>query len=301
LGLASSETTFVSRTITLRDRERVASNAVNADKAKSCIKVRMTLLDRYLERLGLQGPVSSDLETLRRLHAAHVERVPFENLSIALEEPISLERDGLAHKILDLNRGGFCYELNGLFADLLRAIGYEVTLLGARVWGEHGYGPPLDHLALLVGCSDGSEWIADVGFGAHSRYPLGVHVDADQPDPDGIFRIEESPADITVVKDGAVQYRIERYPRALADFAAMCWFQQHSPASHFTNNVICSRATAHGRVSLREDVLIVTDRGTKRERPLADDTAILTAYREHFGIELDRVPRLKGIPTAVAH
>jgi N-hydroxyarylamine O-acetyltransferase len=261
----------------------------------------MTLLDRYLDRLGLPGPVSSDLGTLRRLHAAHLERVPFENLSIALAEPISLERDVLAHKILDLNRGGFCYELNGLFAELLRAIGYEVTLLGARVWSGHGYGPPLDHLALLVGCSDGSEWIADVGFGAHSRYPLGFNVDADQPDPDGVFRVERDHDDITVAKDGAVQYRLERHPRALVDFDAMCWYQQHSPSSHFIKNVICSRATANGRISLSEDVLIVSDRGTKRESPLTDEIAILTAYREHFGIKLDRVPRLEGIPTAAAH
>jgi N-hydroxyarylamine O-acetyltransferase len=255
----------------------------------------MALLDQYLERLGLERPVFPDVGTLRRLHAAHLERVPFENLSIGLDEPITLERDALVSKILDRGRGGFCYELNGLFAELLCTIGYQVTLLGARVWTGSRYGPPLDHLVLLVRCSEGSEWLADVGFGAHSRYPLALKIDVDQPDPDGTFHSEESDGDVTVTKDGIVQYQVEQHPRGLSDFDAMCWYQQHSPSSHFTRNMICSRAAANGRISLREDVLLVTDDGNKREIPLIDDSAILTAYRESFGIHLDRVPRIKNV------
>jgi N-hydroxyarylamine O-acetyltransferase len=259
-----------------------------------CINGGMALLDRYRQRLGLEGPVCPDIGTLRRLHAAHLERVPFENLSIGLDEPISLEHDALVNKILDRGRGGFCYELNGLFSELLRAIGFDVALLAARVWTGNRYGPPLDHLVLLVGCSDGSEWLADVGFGAHSRYPLGLNFNVEQSDSDGNFQLEESDGDITVAKDGIVQYQLERHPRALIDFDAMCWYQQHSPSSHFTQNMICSRVTGDGRISLREDVLIITDHGHKRDIPLIGDSAILTAYREHFGIQLDRVPRIKN-------
>ncbi len=251
-------------------------------------------VDSYLDRLGMDGAVAPDPEALRHLHAAHLERVPFENLSIALGEPISLEPEALAEKILDRRRGGFCYELNGLFAELLSAIGYGVTRLAARVWTGDGYGPPLDHLALLVGCSDGTEWLADVGFGDHSRWPLRVAFGVEQHDPDGTFRLEESHGDLTVTKDGANQYRLERHPRELTDFQAMCWYQEHSPSSHFTANAICSRSTPGGRISLREDSLIVTTDDQKRETKLADDRAILSAYREHFGIELDRVPRLRA-------
>ncbi|MEO6857517.1 MAG: arylamine N-acetyltransferase [Solirubrobacteraceae bacterium] len=252
----------------------------------------MAFIDSYLDRLGLQPPIGADLDHLRRLHVAHLERVPFENLSIALDDPLSLEHEALARKILDRGRGGFCYELNGLFAELLSAVGFEVTLLAARVWTGDCYGPPLDHLALLVGCSDGSEWLADVGFGAHSRYPLGLNFGVEQPDPDGTFLVDDAQGDVTVAMNGVLQYRLERHPRELPDFRAMCWYQQHSPASHFTANAICSRSTPDGRISLREDTLVLTTGGEKHETKLIDDPAILVAYREHFGIELDRVPRI---------
>ncbi|MDQ6731892.1 MAG: arylamine N-acetyltransferase [Actinomycetota bacterium] len=255
----------------------------------------MGFLDSYLGRLGLACPVRPDAAALGRLHAAHLERVPFENLSIALDELISLEREALIGKILERRRGGFCYELNGLFAELLSVLGYDVTLLAARVWTGESYGPPLDHLALLVGDSDRSEWLADVGFGAHSRYPLRLDFGVEQDDPDGTFCVQDVDGDVTVTKDGVIQYQLERHPRRLADFDAMCWYQQHSPLSHFGANAICSRSSANGRVSLREDILIVTTDGKKHETKLGDDPAILTAYREHFGIELDRVPRIRTL------
>jgi N-hydroxyarylamine O-acetyltransferase len=160
------------------------------------------------------------------------------------------------------------------------------------VWTGDGYGPPLDHLALLVGCSDGSEWLADVGFGANSRWPLRFAFGIEQDDPDGMFRLDRNLGDVTISKDGVSQYRLESHPRELADFDAMCWYQQHSPMSHFTANAICSRSSPNGRISVREDTLVVTDGGHKREKRLPDDQAILTAYSQHFGIELDRVPRI---------
>lgn len=180
----------------------------------------MTLVDVYLDRLGLPRPDRPDAAALCRLHAAHLECVPFENLSIALGEAISPDRDVLAEKVLGGGRGGFCYELNGLFAHLLTALDYNVTLLAARVHTGDRYGPPLDHLALRVGCVYGSDWLADVGFGAHSRYPLRLGFGVDQADPDGVFRVEEGVGgDVTVGKDGVVQYRLEMHPRELADVA----------------------------------------------------------------------------------
>ena len=130
-------------------------------------------LTGYLDRIDIGRPAKADTAALRALHRAHLLAVPFENLSIHLGEPISLEPAGLTGKIVTRRRGGFCYELNGAFALLLSALGFDVRLLAARVFGDDRLGPPFDHLALLVQTTDGDgPWLADVGFGSHSEFPL---------------------------------------------------------------------------------------------------------------------------------
>ncbi|HJZ46080.1 MAG TPA: arylamine N-acetyltransferase [Roseiflexaceae bacterium] len=105
----------------------------------------------YLRRIGYNGTVAPTTATLRELHRAHLLAVPFENLDIHLGRPITLDQDALFDKVVTRRRGGFCYELNGLFAALLRAIGFQVTLLSAGVArAEGGFGPEFDHLTLLV-------------------------------------------------------------------------------------------------------------------------------------------------------
>ena len=146
---------------------------------------------------------------MRLLHRAHQLAVPFENLSIHLSEPISLAEPDLVDKIVRRRRGGFCYELNGLFALLLEALGAQVSRVAARVFGDGGLGPPFDHLALVVHAADGSgPWLADVGFGSHSAYPLLLDSRADQDDPAGVFRLADAAdGDVDVLRDGQPQYR----------------------------------------------------------------------------------------------
>ena len=248
----------------------------------------------YLDRVGVSAPTASDAAGLRSLHRAHHVTVPFENLSIHLAEPISLDEPDLIDKIVRRRRGGFCYELNGAFALLLEALGAQVSRVAARVYGEAGrLSPPFDHLALIVRPADGSgPWLADVGFGSHSDYPLLLAAREDQDDPAGRFRLADAGAgDIDVLKDGKPQYRIETRERSLADCVPTCWWQQTSPLSHFTLSTICSRLTPGGRVSISGRMLIQTTRGGIRtEQQLDADDAVLAAYREHFGIELSRVP-----------
>jgi N-hydroxyarylamine O-acetyltransferase len=113
------------------------------------------------------------LDALRDLHRLHQVAVPFENLSIHLDEPISLNEADLVDKIVTRRRGGFCYELNGTFALLLEALGFGVTRAAARVHMGGRFGPPFDHLALIVQPDVGTaRWLADVGFGNHGVYPL---------------------------------------------------------------------------------------------------------------------------------
>lgn len=130
-------------------------------------------LDAYLRRLGAEQPAWPTVDVLRELHLRHLRTVPFENLSIHLGEEIVLEEKRLLDKVVGERRGGFCFELNGLFGALLAALGFDVTLLAARVYGdEERLGIPYDHLALRVRTVDGGDWLADVGFGTHCHYPL---------------------------------------------------------------------------------------------------------------------------------
>jgi N-hydroxyarylamine O-acetyltransferase len=246
----------------------------------------------YLDRVGVTAEAAGDAAGLRALHRAHQMAVPFENLSIHLAEPISLDERDLIDKIVRRRRGGFCYELNGAFALLLEALGAQVSRVAARVYGEAGLSPPFDHLALIVRPADGSgPWLADVGFGSHSDYPLLLEARDDQDDPAGRFRLAEADAgDVDVLKDGQPQYRLETRKRSLADCVPTCWWQQTSPQSHFTQSRICSRLTPGGRVSISGRTLILTQDGTRTEQQLETDEEVLAAYRDHFGVGLSRVP-----------
>jgi N-hydroxyarylamine O-acetyltransferase len=252
-----------------------------------------TQADAYLRRIDAPRPAAADVEALRMLHLRHLLAVPFENLSIHLGQDIVLEEAALAEKIVGSRRGGFCYELNGAFAALLRALGFGVDLLAARTFGEGGrLGPPYGHMALRVTTADGTgPWLADVGFGRHSHLPLAYGSREDQQDPGGTFRITETAdGDLDVSHNGEPACRLEQRPRALGDFAATCWWQRTSPASHFRQSLLCSRQTATGRVTLSGRRLVLTEGGDGRQEREVGDGEVLAAYREHFGIVLDREP-----------
>lgn len=246
-------------------------------------------VDVYLERIGAVRPTEPSIDALQVLQAAHLRSVPFENLSIHLGEPVILDESALLEKVVGRRRGGFCYELNGLFAALLGALGFEVTLLAARVFSPDGLGPPFDHLALLVHTTE--PMLADVGFGDHALHPLAARDRSVQRDPAGTFEVLDSAdGDLDVSRDGRGQYRAESRGRELVDFEPTCWWHQTSPKSHFTRSLTCSLPTARGRVTLSDRRLIVTSDGRRSETSIADDEALLAAYRDNFGILLDRLP-----------
>ena len=248
----------------------------------------------YLRRISVSPPAAADAAGLRMLHRAHQLSVPFENLSIHLDEPISLDENDLLSKVLHRRRGGFCYELNGAFGLLLETLGAQVARVSARVYGEgQRLGPPFDHMALVVRLPDGSgPWLVDVGFGRHSVYPLLLDSRNGQDDPAGQFLLADAAdGDVDVFKNEEPQYRVELRERSLADFVPTCWWQQTSPMSHFTQGTICSLLTEEGRISISDRTLIRTSNGSRTEQQLSSDDALLSAYRDHFGVALDHVPK----------
>jgi N-hydroxyarylamine O-acetyltransferase len=248
-------------------------------------------VDSYLERIGATRPGRADAAALAELQLHHLRSVPFENLSIHLDEPIVLEEAALVDKLVQRRRVGFCYELNGAFAALLSALGYKVRLMAARVHAGGGLGPPFDHLALRVEAGGTGPWLVDVGFGSFSHHPLRLDGRVDQPDPAGSFRITPTAeGDLDVTMDGQPQYRVETRPRRLADFEPTCWWHQTSPTSHFTQSLICSMLTGDGRVTLSDRTLVETTGTGRHERTLTGDAQVRDAYRAHFGIALDQLP-----------
>ncbi|WSQ09138.1 arylamine N-acetyltransferase [Streptomyces sp. NBC_01231] len=263
-------------------------------------------IEAYLRRLGVEpaawptDAAGATADALRELQLRHLSAVPFEDLSVHLGEDIVLEEKWLLDKVVGARRGGFCYELNGVFGALLAALGFEVTLLAGRVYGEEGrLGIPYGHLALRVGTVDGGEWLADVGFGALSHRPLAFGDRGEQEDLGGSFRIVAAGPDAVdrdVVMDGRAQYRLETRPRVLGDFVAGAWWHSTSPASPFTQSLVCSRVTEDGgRITLSGRTFKVTGPGGAREeRELGTDEEVLGTYRERFGIELDCVPTVRN-------
>jgi N-hydroxyarylamine O-acetyltransferase len=250
-------------------------------------------LSAYLNRIGYAGPLDVSPETLRQLHRAHMLSVPFENLDIALGRRIVCNEAAFIRKIVERRRGGFCYELNGAFAELLRAIGFRVTLLSARVSREDGSSSPeFDHLALKVDLAEA--WLADVGFGDSFLEPLKMEPPIEQLQGGCRFRIVDDNASLHVEKaesDGIWkrQFCFTLKPRSLGDFAAMCHYHQTSPESHFTRNRICTKATPAGRVTLTDRKLVFTRNGIKEEKLLESEGEWLTALREHFEITLEKL------------
>jgi N-hydroxyarylamine O-acetyltransferase len=246
-------------------------------------------IEAYLKRINYAGSRAPTADTLIEVHRAHMLSVPFENLDIHFGRPIVLGEDKIIHKIVERRRGGFCYELNGAFCALLRALAFEVSMLSAEVARPDGsFDPPFDHMALLVELDE--PWLADVGFGDSFREPLRLTDREQQQQGGDAYRLNEDGEYLILERREAgvwnSQYRFTLQPYRLKDFAGMCHHHQTSPESTFTQRRTCTLATPDGRITVTGMRLITTIRGEKQERELAGDHEWRAALREHFGIEL---------------
>ena len=214
-------------------------------------------------------------------------------MSIHAGQPIVLDDEALSEKIITNRRGGFCYELNGLFAALLRALGFEVLMVSAGVArAGGGFGPEFDHMALVVNLDE--RWLADVGFGDSFREPLLLDERGEQRQGKSAYRIRPDGERLVLERregdavEWEAQYSFTLQPRTYADYEEMCRHHQTSPESHFTRGRVCTRATdGGGRVTLSGLRLITTDpEGTRRERALADEEEYAAVLREQFGVSL---------------
>jgi N-hydroxyarylamine O-acetyltransferase len=247
-------------------------------------------VDAYLRRIEYDGPRAPTAATLRSLHRCHLFTVPFENLDILLGTPIVLDLDLMYDKIVTRHRGGFCYELNGLFCGLLRALGFQVEMLSARVRREDGgFGPEFDHMLLKVELDE--PWLVDVGFGDSFVDPIVFHAGgADQvnghsylvlPMKDEWELLRED------IKGRVPLYAFRDVAHDLSEYRDMCTFHQSSPESHFTKSWICSRATPEGRITVANMRLILTRGAEREERELRSEEELRACLRDLLGMTLD--------------
>jgi len=247
-------------------------------------------VDAYLRRIEYDGPRQPSAVTLRNLHRQHLFTVPFENLDIPLGTPIKLDLERIYGKIVTRRRGGFCYELNGLFGELLRAIGFQVEMLSARVRREDGgFGPEFDHMLLKVQLEE--TWLVDVGFGDSFVDPIVFRAGgADQVNGHRyvVLPVGDEWQLLREDDNGQVPlYAFRNVPYQLSDYQAMCTFHQSSPESHFTKSWICSRATPEGRITLANMRLIVSRKSSREEVQLSTPGDLRRCLREFLGVELD--------------
>lgn len=250
----------------------------------------------YLARIQYFKLIKPDAQTLKELQRAHMLNVPFENLDIGLKRSIQLSKEALWNKIIVQKRGGFCYELNGLFAGLLKEIGFDVTYLNARVYNHEGnLGIDFDHLALLVQVPDQpGRWLVDVGFGDSFNEPLSFEKAGEQVQGLRSYRLEETAGGYIAWQknyDGSWerQYFFDLMPRNFPiDYEAACLYHQTSPRSSFTRGSIVSKATADGRVSLEERRLIVTKNGQRSERLVETQDGYRALLKQYFDVTLPK-------------
>lgn len=251
-------------------------------------------IQTYLERIGYDKPIRLDVESLFGLHRTHLLTVPFENLDIHLGTPIQLNEQALWEKIILRKRGGFCYELNGMFAWLLKQIGFEVTYLNGRVYDSKGKrGREFDHLALLVRIP-GKEghWLADVGFGDSFFEPLRFEYSGEQAQGSRAYRLEPVVNGYDLWKqdfneDWNRQYFFDLQPRIFpAEYEATCLYHQTSSQSSFTRERVISLSTPDGRLTLDSKNLTITTNGKRIKRPLKNETEYQQFLKGYFGVEL---------------
>jgi N-hydroxyarylamine O-acetyltransferase len=256
-------------------------------------------LVRYCKRIGFDGVPRRDLATLQQLHRLHPQAIPFENLDSWLGRAVSLEPAAVFDKLVTRQRGGYCFEHNLLFREVLETLGFQVRGLAARVvWNlPEGFMLPRTHMLLLVNVDD-RRVIADVGFGGLTlTAPLELDNDAAQLTPHESFRIaidgEHHVLEASVAGSWQALYRFGLEEQMPADYAMANWYVGMHPQSRFVLQLIAGRAGTGMRHALfdgRYTRHYVDQQSDKRA--LADAAALRDVLQQELGIDLSGLPEI---------
>jgi N-hydroxyarylamine O-acetyltransferase len=244
----------------------------------------------YLKRIDYRKSTNAALEVLTELQKNHLLHVPFENLDIHYGRPIILDNGRFFEKIVLRKRGGFCYELNGLFHALLIQLGFNAKIISARVHTtDNNYSPEYDHLAVVV-TLNGRKYLCDVGFGEFAFMPLEIKPGKIQEDRRGNFVIddyEEGYYRVSKIEGSAVlpEYIFTLAEKSLHEFEAMCYYHQSSPASHFKQQKLITKPTENGRITLTGSYLKITEGGQLQKEEMLDEAGFKGCLSLYFDID----------------
>jgi N-hydroxyarylamine O-acetyltransferase len=229
-------------------------------------------LDAYFRRIGIAKLKSPTIDTLRAIQLAHPQAIAFENINPFLHWPVRLDLPSIEEKLVRGGRGGYCFEQNLLLSAALRALGFSVRQLAARVlWRQPEDAiTPRSHMLLLVDVG-GEKYISDVGFGGMTlTAPLGFETDVEQPTPHEPFRLVERAGyfllQAKVHGEWLPVYRFDMQEQYLADYEVSNWYLSNFSGSHFVTGLIAARPAPGRRYTLANNVLTVHHTGGKTER-----------------------------------
>ncbi|MEQ9302291.1 MAG: arylamine N-acetyltransferase [Marinoscillum sp.] len=251
-------------------------------------KIHSMDVDSYLKRIGLQKQ-SPDRQYLRKLHRNHLLSIPFENLDIHYGKKIILNVDTIFNKVIRNNRGGFCYELNVLFYNLLNHLGFDAHLGSARVYQGGGLSPEFDHMIVFVAMPDGL-YLCDVGFGSLFTEPKKISESTIQLDYTRYYKFEKDPDDRWVLKkskdNSSFQsvYLFEVKTREMIEFLPRCNFHQESMDSHFKQEKLITQLFKEGRITLKSRSLKMDFFGEVQVKEVLNEDAFLAHLEQYFGI-----------------
>lgn len=250
-------------------------------------------LDAYFKRIGYDGPRMPTLQALKALHFAHALSIPFENLDVLAGRTILLDHASLQKKLVTDRRGGYCFEVNGLFAAVLREIGFDVTTLIARVrWKTpDDIDTGRTHMLSRIELPEGP-FIADIGFGGLTMTgPIRLEMDVEQETPHEPRRLVTHEDGIELQAklgdDWATVYRFTLEPHRRSDYEVANWHTSTHPSSIFLQFLIAARPGADRRVTLfNRDLTIRHLDGRVESRKLGSVDEIAAALDAHMGLAL---------------
>lgn len=245
--------------------------------------------DKYLKRIQFYDSGKVDRATLDSVHRCHVHHVPFENLDIQSKKIFDLEIANIFHKVVDNNRGGFCYELNLLFNELLNSLGFRSSIIEARIFTDKGdLGPRYDHMSLLVELD--KLYLADVGFGDLFLKPLEVR-EGEQSDGRNVFKIEQVDANSYLLmmskEDRSFEKKYVFDVRSVRpdDFNEICFEKQINPDSYFVKNLVCTQPTESGRITIFNNSMIERRGAERQVTKINDDEHLREILLQKFRID----------------
>jgi N-hydroxyarylamine O-acetyltransferase len=253
-------------------------------------------LDAYFARIGHSGPRDVSLATLQALHAIHPQAIPFENIDALMGVSVGLDVASLQDKVFGQGRGGYCFEHNLILMHALRALGFSVSGLAARVlWGQPDDAVTARSHMLLRIELEGRSWIADVGFGGLTlTAPLLLQPDLEQQTPHEASRIVGAPdnfrlqANIGGTNSGdnwRTLYRFDLSQAYEVDYRVASHFLSTHPSSHFLSTLVAARALPDKRYALRNNRLSIHHTGGRSEqREIATATELADVLENQLAI-----------------